>query len=106
MTSLSTVSKKRSSFSETGTLETGDWGNGSSSIMVQYGKYIEHIYFFCDEYQIYFECSEKISIFHECVAQVKMLIFLPHKKKYIWYSPKKVNFLFILYSMENTESTT
>ena len=31
-----------------------------------------------------------------------MLIFSPHKKKYIWYLPKKVNFLFfILYSKEN-----
>ena len=29
-----------------------------------------------------------------------MLIFSPHEMKYIWYLPKKVNFLFILYSME------
>ena len=48
------------------------------------------------------ECSEKISIFHECVARVKMLIFSPHEMKYSWYIylPKKVNFLFILYSTE------
>ena len=29
-----------------------------------------------------------------------MLIFSPHMMKYIWYLPKKVNFLFILYSKE------
>ena len=29
-----------------------------------------------------------------------MLIFSPHEMKYIWYSPQKVNFLFILYSTE------
>ena len=29
-----------------------------------------------------------------------MLIFSPHEMKYIWNLPKKVNFLFILYSME------
>ena len=39
------------------------------------------------EYQIYFiECSEKISIFHGCVAWVKMLILSPHQMEYIWYS--------------------
>ena len=27
-----------------------------------------------------------------------MLIFSPHEMKYIWYLPKKVNFLFIIYS--------
>ena len=43
---------------------------------------------FSGVYQIYFiECSEKISIFHECVAQVKMLIFSPHEMKYILYLP-------------------
>ena len=29
-----------------------------------------------------------------------MLIFSPHEMKYNWYLPKKVNFLFILYSTE------
>ena len=48
----------------------------------------------------FIKCGEKISIFHECVARVKMLIFSPHKMKHIWYLPKKVNFLSILYSME------
>ena len=43
---------------------------------------------------------KKISIFHECVAQVKMMIFSPLEMKYIWYLLKKVNFLFILYITE------
>ena len=43
---------------------------------------------FGGEYQIYFiECGEKISVFHECVARVKMLIFSPHEMKYILYLP-------------------
>ena len=33
-----------------------------------------------------------------------MLIFSPHKMKYFWYLSKKVNFLFILYSMEIQKS--
>ena len=34
-----------------------------------------------------------------------MLIFSPHKKKYIWYLPKKVNFLFLSYTLRRiTES--
>ena len=33
-----------------------------------------------------------------------MLIFSPHEVKYIWYLPKKVNFLFILYSPEIQKS--
>ena len=65
---------------------------------------IYRIFTFLGENQIYFECGEKISIFHECIAQVKMLIFSPLEMEYIWYSPKKVNFL-ILYSSENTGST-
>ena len=47
---------------------------------------------------------KKISIFHECVAQVKMLIFSPHEMKYIWYLSIKVNFLFILYSTEKQKA--
>ena len=35
-----------------------------------------------------------------------MLIFSPQKMKFIWYLPKKVNFLFILYSIENKENLT
>ena len=71
-------------------------------------KYIEDIYFFWGEYEIYFiECDEKISTFHECVARVKMLIFSPHEMEYIWYWPKKrVNFLFILYSAEIQKEKT
>ena len=30
---------------------------------------------------------KKISIFHECVARKKMLIFAPHEMKYILYLP-------------------
>ena len=33
-----------------------------------------------------------------------MLIFSPHEMKIIWYLPKKVNFLFILYSTEIQKS--
>ena len=33
-----------------------------------------------------------------------MLIFSPHKMKYIWHLPKKANFLFILYSTEIQKS--
>ena len=56
---------------------------------------------FCGEYQyISSSAVKRISIFHECVAQVKLLIFSPHEIKYIWYLPKKVNFPFILYSTE------
>ena len=47
---------------------------------------------------------KKISIFHERVARVKMLIFSPHEMKYFWYLPKKVKFLFILYSTEIQKS--
>ena len=36
----------------------------------------------------------KISIFHECVARVKMLMFSPHCMKNIWYLPIKSKFSF------------
>ena len=45
-----------------------------------------------------------ISILHECVARVKMLIFSPHEMKYICIHLKKVKFLFILYSTEIQEA--
>ena len=68
-------------------------------------KYIEDIYFFeVNTKYISSSAVKKISIFHECVARVKMLIFSPHEMKYIWYLPKKVNFLFILYSTEIQKS--
>ena len=41
---------------------------------------------------------KKISIFYECVARVKMLIFSPHKMKYIWYLPKTSNFFSLFYT--------
>ena len=69
--------------------------------------YIEDIYFLGGEYQIYFiECGENISIFHECAARVKMLIFSPHEMTYIWYSALKGKHSIILYLTENTDSTT
>ena len=43
---------------------------------------------------------KKISIIHESVARAKMLISSQNEMKYILYLLKKVNFLFILYSME------
>ena len=66
---------------------------------------IEDIYFFeVNTKYISSSAVKKISIFHECVARVKILIFSPHEMKYIWYLPKKVNFLFILYSTEIQKS--
>ena len=58
-------------------------------------QYIEDIYFF-EVNTKYISSSgvKKISIFHECVARVKMLIFSPHEMKYIWYLPKKSKFSF------------
>ena len=71
-------------------------------------KYIEDIYFFqVNTKYISSSAVKKISIFHECVARVKMLIFSPHEMKYIWYLPKKkskFSFYFILNG--NTEITT
>ena len=49
---------------------------------------------------------KKISIFQECVARVKMLIFLQHEMKYIWYLPKKSKFSFYFILNGNTEITT
>ena len=72
------------------------------SVLINYCanvKYIEDIYFFeVNTKYISSSAVKKISIFHECVARVKMLIFSTHEMKYIWYlTKKKVNFLFILY---------
>ena len=59
-------------------------------------KDIEDIYFFeVNTKYISSSAVKKISIFYECAARVKMLIFSPQEMKYIWYFPKKVNFLFI-----------
>ena len=45
---------------------------------------IEDIYFFeVNTKYISSSAVKKISIFHECVARVKMLIFSPHEMKYI-----------------------
>ena len=53
-------------------------------------NYIEDIYFFeVNTKYISSSAVKKISIFHECVARVKMLKFSPHEMKYIWYLSKK-----------------
>ena len=52
--------------------------------------YIEDINFFeVNTKYISSSALKKSSIFHECAAPVKMLIFPPHEMKYIWYLPKK-----------------
>ena len=83
---------------------------GFSSFKIKYNDYSKSLIsrinrghlLFWGEYQIYFiKCGEKISIYHDCVERVKMLIVSPHEMKHIWYlMNKKVNFLFILYSTE------
>ena len=51
-------------------------------------QYIEDIYFFeVNTKYISSSAVKKISIFHECVARGKMLIFSPHKMKYVLYLP-------------------
>ena len=70
-------------------------------------EYIEDIYFFVvNTKYISSSAVKKISIFHECVARVKMLIFSPHEMKYIWYLPKKSKFSFYFILNGNTEITT
>ena len=70
-------------------------------------KYIEDIYFFeVNTKYISSSAVKKISIFHECVARVKMLIFSPHEMKYIWYLPKKSKFSLYFILNGNTEITT
>ena len=49
---------------------------------------------FWGEYEMYFECGIKISIFHECAARVKNVMFSQNEMKYIWYLPKKSKFSF------------
>ena len=49
---------------------------------------------------------KKISIFHECVARVKMLIFSPHEMKFIWYLSKESKFSLYFIPNGNTEITT
>ena len=69
--------------------------------------YIEDIYFFeVNTKYISSSAVKKISIFHECVARVKMLIFSPHEMKYIWYLPRKSKFSFYFILNGNTEITT
>ena len=72
-----------------------------------YDKYIEDIYFFeVNTKYISSSAVKKISIFHECVARVKMLIFSPHEMKYIWYLPRKSKFSFYFILNGNTEIIT
>ena len=68
--------------------------------------YIEDIYFFeVNTKYISSSAVKKISIFHECVARVKMLIFSPHEMKYIWYLSRKSKFSFYFILNGNTEIT-
>ena len=65
-------------------------GGTSRRRVSPYKREIEDIYFFeVNTKYISSSAVKKISIFHECVARVKMLIFSPHEMKYIWYLPKK-----------------
>ena len=69
--------------------------------------YIEDIYLF--EVNTKYNSSsavKKISIFQECAARVKMLIFPQHEMKYIWYLPEKSKFSFYFILNGNTESTS
>ena len=62
-------------------------------------EYIEDINFFeVNTKYISSSVVKNISIFHESVERVKMLIFSLHKMKYIWYLLKtsKFSFYFIL----------
>ena len=69
--------------------------------------YVYNIYFFsANTKYISSSAVKKISIFHECVARVKMLIFSPHEMKYIWYLPKKSKFSLYFILNGNTEITT
>ena len=59
-----------------------------NSSVVNRVEYIEDIYFFqVNTKYISSSAVKTISIFHECVARVKMLIFSPHEMKYILYLP-------------------
>ena len=70
-------------------------------------RYIEDIYFFEVNTKIISSSAvKKFSIFHECVARVKMLIFSLHEMKYIWYLAKKSKFSFYFILNGNTEITT
>ena len=72
-----------------------------------HSRKIEDIYFFeVNTKYISSSAVKKISIFHECVARVKMLIFSPHEMKYIWYLPRKSKFSFYFILNGNTEITT
>ena len=57
-------------------------------ILILWNGHIEDIYFFeVNTKYISSSAVKKISIFHECVARVKMLIFSPHEMEYILYLP-------------------
>ena len=59
-------------------------------------KYIEYIYFFWVNTKYISSNALKISVISRVRSTSEMLIFSTHEMKYIWYLPKKVNFLFIL----------
>ena len=75
---------------------------GKAVKMFETMYYIEDIYFFeLNTKYILSSAVKKISIFHECVARVKMLIFSPHEMKYFWYLPKKSKIFFLFYRLLN-----
>ena len=60
----------------------------STSNLQDLTVYVEDIYFVeVNTKYISSSAVKRISIFHECVARVKMLIFSPHEMKYILYLP-------------------
>ena len=71
---------------------------------LQVFTYIEDIYFFEVNTKYISLNVLKILVFHECVAQVKLLIFPTHEMKYFWYSEKNVNLLFI-FSVKGNDLT-
>ena len=45
-------------------------------------------------------CFFEVNTKYISASELKILMFSTHKMKYIWYSPKKANFLFILYFLD------
>ena len=59
-------------------------------------KYIEDICFFEVNTKCISSNAFKISVISRVRSTSELLKFSTHEMKYIWYLPKKVNFLFIL----------
>ena len=65
--------------------------------------YIEDIYFFEVNTKYISSSVLKTSYFHECAARMKISMFSAHEMNYISYLQKKVNFLFILFFLEDLQ---